>query len=129
MTENEIQFIVVGVDHGEHFAVLGCCGDVPIHVGDMFDAVYRYKRRRSPDELGDEPIRELEEPAAIRVVCIHAYDLSLEMIGQGMTGSLVLEGEGLQLLAPGWILGRKSEHTALVVRNAQPAAVLSEAAL
>jgi hypothetical protein len=84
-------------------------GDVPIRVGDVFDVVYRNKRRRYPDELGDEPVREVEKPAAIRVVCIHAYGRSLEMMGRGMTGSLAIEGEGLQYLAPGWILGRNSE--------------------
>ena len=125
MTEKDLEFIVVGVVQGDHFTVLGLCGDVPIHVGDVFDAVYRYKRRRSPDELGDKPVREVEEPVAIRVVCIHVYDLSLEMLGQGMTGSLVLEGDGLQFLAPGWILGRKCENPAVVDRGAQPAAVHS----
>ncbi len=30
------------------------------------------------------------------------------MLGQGMTGSLTIEGDGLQYLAAGWILGRKS---------------------
>jgi hypothetical protein len=125
MTDNEMQFIVVGVVEGEHFTVLGRCGDVPIHVGDVFDAVYRYKRRRSPDELGDDPVREVEKPAAIRVICIHALDRSLKMMGQGMTGSLSLEGEGLQFLAPGWILGRKSEDSAVVDRGSQPATVLS----
>ncbi len=109
MSENELQFIVVGIVRGEQFSALGRCGGVPIRVGDIFDAVYRYKHRRSPDQLGDEPIREVEKPTAIRVVCIHAYDRSLKMLGQGATGSLVLEGDGLQYLAPGWILGCKSE--------------------
>jgi len=125
MEQNELQFIVVGVVEGEYFTVIGRCGGVPIHVGDVFDAVYRYKRRRSPDELGDEPDREVEKPSAIRIVCIHAYGMSLEMMGQGMTGSLSLEGEGLQFLAPGWILGRKSENSAVVDRGSQPATVLS----
>src|ERR1700730_9922469 len=104
MTNREIGFIVCGFDHGEPSTVLGRCCDAPIHVGDVFDAVYRYKRRRYPDELGDEPVREVEKPAAIRVVCIHAYQRSLQTMGAGMTGSLTLEGDGLQYLAPGWIL-------------------------
>src|ERR1700730_735119 len=104
MNDKEVEFIVVGVVRGEHLTVLGRCGDAPIHVGDDFDAVYRYKRRRSPDELGDEPVREVEKPAAIRVACIHAYQRSLQTMGAGMTGSLTLEGDGLQYLAPGWIL-------------------------
>ena len=104
-----IEFIVDGIRPRR--AILPCSAAVatlPIHVGEVFDAVYRYKRRRYPDELGDEPVREVEKPAAIRVVCIHAYERSLT-IGEGMTGSLTLDGDGLQYIAPGWILGRKSE--------------------
>ena len=55
------------------------------------------------------PFAKSEKPAAIRVVCIHAYERSLKALGEGMTGSLTLEGDGLQYIAPGWILGRKSE--------------------
>jgi hypothetical protein len=121
MTENELQFIVDNFAPSEHFTVLGRCGDVPIHIGGVFDAVYRYKRRRYPDELGDEPVREVEKPAAIRVVCIHAYQRSLQTMGRGMTGSLTLEGDGLQYLAPGWILGRKSESLSGGEHESQPA--------
>ena len=121
----QLMFIIDGLDHGEHFTVLGQCGDAPIHVGDVFDAVYRNKRRRYPDELGDEPVREVEKPAAIRVVCIHAYERSLKALGEGMTGSLTLEGDGLQYLAPGWILGRKSENPSIESQTPQSASVSS----
>ena len=87
--------------------------------------MYRYKRRRSPDELGDEPAREVAKPASIRVVCIHAYERSLKMLGQGTTGSLALDGDGLQYLAPGWILGRKSEIPTVVTPESLPASVSS----
>jgi hypothetical protein len=107
MVDQALEFIIVGVAEGEQYSVIGRCGDTPIHVGDVFDAVFRYKRRRRPDELGDEPVREVEELAAIRVVGIHAYQSCLSTLGEGMTGSLTLEGDGLQYLAPGWILGRK----------------------
>lgn len=109
MSDQELQFIVAGVVHGERLTVIGRCGDRPIHVGDVFNAVYQYRRRRYPDELGDEPVREIEKPAAIRVVAIHAYERCLQTLGQGMTGSLSIEGDGLQYIAPGWILGSKSE--------------------
>jgi hypothetical protein len=122
MTDNELQFIVDGFVHGERFTVVGRCGDRPIHVGDVFDAVYRYKRRRYPDELGDEPTREIEKPAAIRVISIHAYERCLRALGEGMTGSLTLEGDGLQYLAPGWILGQRSEGPPTADRGAEPAA-------
>lgn len=109
MINKERQFIVDGFVQGERFTVVGRCGDMPIRIGDIFDVVYRYKRRRYPDEAGDEPIREIEKPALIRVVAIHAYERCLQSMGEGLTGSLTLEGDGLQYLAPGWILGRKSE--------------------
>jgi hypothetical protein len=122
MIDNELQFIVDGFVHRERFTVVGRCGDRPIHVGDVFDAVYRYKRRRYPDELGDEPIREIEKPAAIRVISIHAYERCLQALGEGMTGSLTLEGGGPQYLAPGWILGQKSESPSPANQGSEPAA-------
>ncbi len=125
MIKNEPQFIVVGVVHGETFTVLGRCGGIPIHVGDVFDAVYRYQRRRTPDERGADPVREVEKPAAIRVVCIHAYERSLKVLGQGATGSLAVEGDGLEYLAPGWIMGRKSGVPTLVKPESHPASVSS----
>ena len=121
MNDKELQFIVGGFVDRDHFTVLGRCGDVQIHVGDVFDEVYRYKRRRYPDEMGDDPVREVEKPAAIRVVCIHAYQRSLQVMGRGMTGSLTLEGEGLQYLAPGWILGRKGEVPSGEEQETKPA--------
>ena len=124
MIADKLQFIVVGVVHGEQFTVLGRCGDLPIHVGELFDAVYRYNLR-SRAQLGDEPVREIEKPAAIRVVCIHAYERSLKALGEGMTGSLTLEGDGLQYLAPGWILGRKSENFSIESQTPQSASVSS----
>ena len=70
-------------------------------------------------------MREIERPAAIRVICIHAFERSIKTMGEGMTGSLSLEGEGLHFLAPGWILGRKSEESAIVDHGSHPATVLS----
>ena len=124
MNYNELQFIVVGIVPGEPFTVLGRCGGVPIRVGDLFDAVYRYQRR-SRQERGDEPIREVEKPATIRVVCIHAFERSVKTLGQGATGSLALEGDGLEYLAPGWILGRKSESAPALTPGTIPASVSS----
>lgn len=109
MSVKQFEFIIVGVVQGEHFTVIGRCSDEPIHVGDVFDTVYRYKRRKYPDEFGDEPIREVEKPVVLRVACIHAYDRSLAVLGEGMTGSLALEGEGLDQVATGWVLGHRVE--------------------
>ena len=86
--ERPIEFIVEAIVTGAsgRFTVIGRCGDTPIRVDDRFDAVYRYKPRRYPDEMDDDPVRESQEPAELKVECIHAYERSLPILGQGMTG-------------------------------------------
>lgn len=105
------EFIVDGFVQGDVCSILGRCGDFPIHVGNVFDAVMRYKPRRTADELATPPVREIEKPASIRVVGVEAYGRSLKCLGEGMTGMLRVEGDGLQHLGPGWILGRRSDPT------------------
>lgn len=114
MNRPEIEFLIDGWASGEsgRFRVIGCCGDFPIHLNDQFTAIYRYKPRRFPDELGDDPVREGELPASVRVVGIQAYGRSLNMLGQGMTGSLTVSGEGLDKITGGWALGMKNGHPA-----------------
>ncbi len=109
MTKPTSEFIVDGFATGEsgRFTIIGRCGDEPIMVGDVFDAVFRYRHRRYPDEMGMEPVREFEHPACLRVESISAYQHSLDELGQGMTGSLVVSGEGSGCISPGWVLGAK----------------------
>jgi hypothetical protein len=114
-----VEYWVAG-DAGR-FTVIGRCGDEPIFVNDTFDAIFRYKHRRYPDEVGDEPVREVEKPVSLRVECIHAYERSLSTLGQGMTGSLVLEGEGAVSIAAGWALGRREPLPDRVDTEAQAA--------
>ena len=118
---NDIEFIVEFWEMGGtgRFTVFGRCGSVPIRLNDEFDAVYRYKHRRYPDEVGDEPVREVEKPASLRVVSIHAYEKSLSTMGQGMTGSLVIEGDGTQYIAAGWALGQRDPAQATVSNKPQ----------
>ena len=101
-----IEWIVAG--EGGRFTVIGRCGDAPIRVGDRFDLTYRNKKRKYPEEANDDPVRLEEKPASLRVVCIHAYEQSLRVLGQAMTGSLVVEGEGLDHLAAGWVIGSQT---------------------
>ncbi len=112
MIEGTSEFFVTGFVTGEHFTVIGRCGDVPIQTGDRFDAIYRYVRRRYPDEVAAEPVREIERPASLCVLCIHAYQRSLPVLGQGMTGSLTIEGEGIEEIGPGWVLGHHLDTAA-----------------
>jgi hypothetical protein len=108
------EFIVSAVATGEtgQFHVIGRCGDFPIQVGTDFDVVYKNKPYKIPEEAGRPPVRDQEKPVSLRVVCAHAYQRSLPELGEGMTGSLTIEGDGLDLVAPGWILGRKDEQPA-----------------
>jgi hypothetical protein len=110
MTKQTTEFIVDYLVSGEsgRITVIGRCGDEPIQIGDVFDAVFRYKHRRYPDELGLEPVREVEWPASLRVESISAYEQSLDELGQGMTGSLVVSGEGMAQVSPGWVLGAQN---------------------
>ena len=83
MIDKELEFIVDGFVHGERFyrrsAVVATCRSTS---ATFSMRSIRNKRRRYPDELGDEPVREMEKPAAIRVVCIHAYERCLEDAGR-----------------------------------------------
>lgn len=106
MNDEPVEFYVAGLVQGEKLTVIGRCGGKPIQIGDTFDTIYRYMRRRYPDELGAEPVREIERPARLTVVCIHAYQRSLKALGQGMTGSLTIEGDGTEAVGPGWVIGR-----------------------
>jgi hypothetical protein len=112
MIEATTEFIVdgwVASDSGQ-YAVVGRRGDEPIEVGDVFDAVFRYKHRNYPDEIGQALVREVEKPASLRAKCIHAYERSLPLLDRGMTGSLVLEGERMESVAPGWVLGLSNDR-------------------
>jgi hypothetical protein len=106
MIDEPLEFYVSGLVQGHLLTVIGRCGGQPIHVGDTFDTLYRYLRRHFPEEIGADPVRELERPVKLRVVCIHACDRSLPSLGRGMTGSLTIEGEGFDQIGPGWVLGR-----------------------
>lgn len=113
MNPTTIEFIVAGLvsDGGEMLQVVGRCGGEMIRVGDRFDAIYRYRRAQSLDDYGAEPIRDVERPASLRVVAISGLDRPLSLLGQGMTGSLTIEGEGVEDVAPGWVLGLRGHAT------------------
>jgi hypothetical protein len=116
MTPDQPEFIVecwVTGDSGR-FTVIGRCGDVRVPVGETFDLVFRNKPRRFPEEANDDPIRIEERPISLRVVCAHAYGKSLSGLSPAMTGSLVLDGDGTESIAAGWILGKRDWSRALI---------------
>jgi hypothetical protein len=128
MTPDQPEFIVEYLVTGEsgRFTVIGRCGDVRVPVGETFDLLFRNKPRRFPDEANDDPIRIEERPVSLRVVCAHAYGKSLSGLSPGLTGSLVLEGDGAESIAAGWILGKRDWSRALIdnpVRAASPTPV------
>ena len=122
MSHHAFEFIVVSYVAGERFHVIGRNGDEDIKVGDTFDAMYRYKRRETPEARGDDPVRECERPVSIRVTGIRALHRELGHLGMGMTGALAIEGEGIEDIAPGWVLGRRSGDRAAGVATTNCAA-------
>ncbi len=108
MSHHAFEFIVAGHVAGEVFHVIGRNGDEDIKIGDTFDAMYRYERATTPEDLARDPVRECERQVRLRVTGIRALHRSLQCLGVGMTGALAVEGEGKEDIAPGWVLGRRS---------------------
>ena len=94
---------------GPYAVVVGRCGDVPLLKGQILSAVYRYKSSTYPDEMGDEPIRIEEKPVRLEILEIQTHNRSFDQLGQGMTGALLVKGDGLDRLAPGWVIGEPVE--------------------
>ncbi len=108
MIDRNIEFIVKGVVTGEpgRYMVIGRCGDEPIRVGDVFSCLFRYKKGTYPQDAEHPSKREGEQrPIDVRVRGLQAYDKDLNELGPGMTGSIWLEGQGVQQVQPGMVLG------------------------
>jgi hypothetical protein len=80
--------------------VIGRCWDEPIPIGSVFRVVYRREIRKVNDEF------EVLPPVNIRTVAltvrgIDNYGLNLDMLGEGSTGRMWLEGAGFELLRAG----------------------------
>jgi hypothetical protein len=101
MNEQTLEFAVVGVVDGEELfnepyrAVIGRCGDVPIRLDDHFDAVVKYDEPKSIADYERDPIEVSRNRVDLTVKRIHAYGKDREMLERGMTGVLVLVGQGL----------------------------------
>jgi hypothetical protein len=106
MSEPKRQFFIEGYTTGEsgRHTVIGRNGDRPIYLGDVFTVVARYRPRRYPDDYDKPPEIEVKKDVRLRVTWLHAYEQELDELGEGMTGSVALEGEGADRLGPGWVL-------------------------
>ncbi|HYT89880.1 MAG TPA: hypothetical protein VEL76_14335 [Gemmataceae bacterium] len=106
MATKNIEFVVNYVVEGATGTIrpIGRCGDHPIEVGDVFTLVYRNRPRETAEELATAAERIWEHPVALHVVEIQAYGRVLQELGEGMTGSLVLSGEGGRFVQPGFVL-------------------------
>lgn len=95
------EFIVNGFLEGfaGELQVIGRCGDAPIRVGEVFDRV----RDKVDGEL----------PVKLEVAAIHAYGRLLAELGIGMTGTLDVRGEGVDLLRPSSVLVVKGSNGAM----------------
>lgn len=86
------EFIVNGFVEGfaGELRIMGRCGDASIRLGDVFD-----KLRDQVDGM---------KAVSLEVVAIQAYGRSLTELGMGMTGTIDVRGEGVQLLRPSSVL-------------------------
>jgi hypothetical protein len=91
---------------GPCVVLVGRCGDGSVSKGQVLCAAYRYRNDRYPDDMGIEPVREIERPVRIEVVEIQIHGRWFQQIDRGMTGALFVKGEGIDCLAPGWVLGQ-----------------------
>src|SRR4051794_10817472 len=98
----DIGFIIEYVvsDNGNYFHAIGRCGDYPIHVGDEFHKIY------APSVILRDTYQGLGEPSPVklRVERIQAYQQQIPKLGQGMTGTIDLCGDGLNKITPGSVL-------------------------
>jgi hypothetical protein len=93
-TTTKIAFLVEGSVQGQQTHVIGRCGDHAIKQGAVFRMGCRYKRRDSLEEFASPPQLLENVPVSLQVLSVHAYGKPLEKLGPGMTGSLVLRGDG-----------------------------------
>jgi len=103
-TTSKTVFLVEEAVPGEQAHVIGRCGDEAIHVGEVFSRVCRYHPRKSLADFTTPPQFMESFPITLRVVAIQAYGRSLDELGPGMTGSLVLSGDGMTSIIPGVLL-------------------------
>ena len=109
MTQLALQeFFVASFTQGQEFHVIGRNGNSAIELGQTFDAIYRYEYRTSANRLNVDAIRLAERPASIRVAGIFSFEREWDVLGQGMAARLTLEGEGIEHIGPGWVLGHRS---------------------
>lgn len=105
------EFIIMGVVEGCHCRAIGRCCDVPIRVGDQFNAVYRYKPPVTLEDYAKEPELEGEERrVSLRVEAIQSYERPVSHLSPGMTGTLQISGTGCNFLGPGWVLSDSAHH-------------------
>jgi hypothetical protein len=105
---DKTSFYVNGTVEGEQRHVIGRCGDSPIRRGEVFVTACRYKSRERLQGFATPPELVASTPVSLHVIDIQAYDRHLDELGAGMTGSLILDGEGFERVGPGTILEAKA---------------------
>ena len=99
-----ISFIPVEIDLTSKGATMrGWCGSEVIHVGDVFDTVYR-------EALHGEPPQRIEsgKQAHLTVKAIRAYRRSINWLDIGMSAEIDFFGKGAEQLVRGEIMGGTS---------------------
>ena len=103
-TKTKLVFLIEGTVEGEQAHVIGRCGDSAIQVNDVFSLACHYQKRQSLEEFAKPPHLLASCPVSLRVLEIQAYGRRLKELGPGMTGSLVLVGDGMEKIGPGSVL-------------------------
>ena len=89
---------------GARARVSGRCYSGPIDVGDVFSAVYELVVQPKGEEYGPS-LRSKSQLVDIEVKAITAYGRSLSTLDTGMTAELLLSGNGIDAIKPGYTLG------------------------
>lgn len=110
MSEPAAEFVVSGIVAGEellgepYLAVIGRCGDAPIHYGDHLRFVVRVDEPQSLEDFEHEPVEFERQDMDLTVRAIHSYGHERQELDRGMTGMLFLTGTGLESVKVGSVL-------------------------
>lgn len=101
-----MDFLIDSICMGENgYSVKGVCNQDSVKVGSSFFKIYRYIMKPTSEGFftitGKEYIRDIK----LQVKQIQAYRHTLDELYEGMSGELLLEGEGGEYIQEKDVLG------------------------
>lgn len=86
-----IEFFIEEVKRTDEVAlIIGRNGNDPLKVGDTFNVAYRYEPCWSFDS---PPTIQKQWDATLKVISIHCYNKSVEVLPKGWTGKIEVRGD------------------------------------